>query len=518
MANILLVEDNPDHIILIEMALKKSDAKFEVEVAVSGSECLEKFSQESYDVVLLDYSLPKMSGLEVLEKIHQLTSDIPVVMITGQGDENIAVEAMKKGAYDYVTKSGDFWIRLPTVIQQAIEKDKMIAEKELLKKQLIQSQRMEGVGALAAGIAHDFNNLLTGVLGYASLMKLQIDTENKFYDYVDGIEKAALKCAELTQRLRSISRQTVFQKQPLCFNDTIDDVVQLLERTINKNISIKTDLKSDLKAVDADSSQMYQVILNISINARDAMPLGGELTITSENIILDEEFCRSKINAHPGEYVKISIADTGVGIDKKHIDRIFEPFFSTKGVGSGLGLSIVYNVLQNHDGLIEVESELGKGTIFKIYLPASHQVLAPKEAQILLKGTEVILIVDDEAVVRDTISLMLKNLGYQVYLASSGMEALEMYQRHKDEIDLIILDIIMPQMDGQQTYVQLKQINPDLKVIVCSGYSQHDIINKMLSDEGVVGFMRKPPQMAQLSQVVRKALDTPKTERKHEGS
>jgi signal transduction histidine kinase len=510
MSKILLVEDNIDHIMLMEVALKTSDAKFEVDIAVSGDECLEKFSKGNYDVVLLDYSLPKMSGLEILEKIRKVKSDIPVVMITGQGDENIAVEAMKKGAYDYVTKSGDFLIRLPIVIQQVIEKHRVIEEKSLLERQLVQAQKMESIGALAAGIAHDFNNLLTGVLGYASLMKMQMNTKDKFYDYVDGIEKAGIKCAELTQRLRGMSKQTEFQKRPMCLNDIISDVAKLLERTIDRKISIKIELEPDLRAVDADSGQMHQVILNICINARDAMPTGGKLTITSENIILDENFCKSRINARPGEYVKVTIADTGIGIDKKHIDQIFEPFFSTKGVGSGLGLSIVYNVLQNHDGFVDVESELGKGAIFKIYLPVSHKELSreTKKEQMLLRGTENILIVDDEDTVRNTISLMLKNLGYQVYLASSGMEAIEMYQRHKAEIDLIILDIIMPQMDGQQTYIQIMRINPDVKVLICSGYSQHNSIKEMLLDEGVVGFMRKPVEIAQLSQVVREALDT----------
>ncbi len=509
MSNILLLEDNIDHVMLMEAALKESDPKFEVDVAVSGDECLEKFSKNSYDAVLLDYSLPKMSGLEILEKIREVERDIPVVMITGQGDESIAVEAMKKGAYDYITKSGDYLVTLPMVIQQAIEKRRMIEEKALLESQLIQAQKMESIGTLAAGIAHDFNNLLTGILGYTSLLKMQMDTEDEFYDYVDGIEKPAKRCAELTQRLRGIAKQTEFQKKPMCLNDTIGEVVQLLERTIDKKILIQTYLESNLRAVNADSGQMHQVVLNIGINARDAMPMGGELTITSENIILDAKFCRSRINAHPGEYVKISIADNGVGIDKKHIDRLFEPFFSTKGVGSGLGLSIVYNIIQSHDGFVDIESELGKGAIFTIYLPASYEALSEEadEEYVLLKGTETILIVDDEEIVRDTTSLMLTNLGYQVYLASDGMEAIKLYPRHKDEIDLIILDIIMPKMDGQQTYAHLKQINPDVRVLISSGYSQHGIIEEMLSDKGVVGFVNKPHGMMQLSKAVRKALE-----------
>ena len=386
-----------------------------------------------------------------------------------------------------------------------------ISERKNLEQQLIQAQKMESIGMLAGGIAHDFNNLLAGVLGYASFIKKQITPDDKFYKYIDIIEQSAHRASNLTQQLLAFARGGKYQVKPLNINRIVIETIKLLERSIDKSITIEIDLEEDIYTIKADSSQMQQILMNIFINARDAMPNGGVIKIKTENIIIDESFITKHLSAKYGKYIKISITDTGIGIPEENINKIFEPFFSTKAKdkGTGLGLSMVYGVVKNHNGFIDVRSKVNKGTQFDIYLPAT--TLQPEESQVIeieaRGGKETILLVDDEEIIRNLAKDILESKGYKIILAKDGLEAIEIFKTGKDKIDLVILDMIMPKLGGKETFRKLKEVHPPIKCILSSGYTKETIAREILK-EGALGFVQKPFRINELASIVRTALDS----------
>ncbi|MFH1146653.1 MAG: PAS domain S-box protein [Pseudomonadota bacterium] len=396
---------------------------------------------------------------------------------------------------------------------QAVEYSRDVTEGKQLEKHLFQVTKMESIGVLAGGIAHDFNNLLSGILGYASLFKVKLDEGNPLFKYADTIEQSALKAARLTQQLLTFSRGGESHRETTNVNRIAEETSQLLERTLDKNIIIRKKLNSDTWPIEADPSQIEQVLLNICINARDAMPSGGILAIKTENVLIPcDHQAACLLAAVDGKYVKISISDTGLGIDKGIQDKIFDPFFTTKDKtkGTGLGLSVVYGVVKNHEGCIHVESEVLKGTTFDIYLPASEKELtdnsidaAPNE---FVRGDETILLIDDEQIIRELGKEILENSGYKVMLASDGIEALTLYENLKKEIALVILDMIMPRLGGIETFDRLRLMNPAVKVIVSSGYSADGHYQAVLRN-GARGFIQKPYKIRDLTKIVRQVLD-----------
>lgn len=395
---------------------------------------------------------------------------------------------------------------------QAVEYSRDVTEGKHLEKHLFQVTKMESIGVLAGGIAHDFNNLLSGILGYASLLKVKLEEGNPLFKYADTIEQSALKAARLTQQLLTFSRGGESHRETTSINRIAEETIQLLERTLDKNIIIRKRLNADTWPVEADPSQIEQVLLNICINARDAMPSGGMLAIKTENILITDDYQAAYLAAAKGKYVRISISDTGLGIDKSILDKIFDPFFTTKDKtkGTGLGLSVVYGVVKNHEGYIHVDSEVLKGTTFDIYLPASDKKLAaiyvdavPKES---VRGNETILLIDDEQMIRELGKEILANNGYKTILACDGIEALTLFDNHKDEIDLVILDMIMPRLGGIETFDRLKIMNPAVKVIVSSGYSA-DGHYQAVFQNGAKGFIQKPYKIGELTKIVRQVLD-----------
>ncbi len=395
---------------------------------------------------------------------------------------------------------------------QVVEYSRDVTERKQLEQQLLQAQKMESIGVLAGGIAHDFNNLLSGILGYASLLKTKTQKEDSLYKYADTIEQSAVKAARLTQQLLTFSRGDKFRTETVNITEIAEETLQILERAIDKNISIKKEFLPDIWAIEVDPSQIEQVLLNICINARDAMPTGGVLTIKTKNVILEEESLADYPETAPGNYAKITISDTGTGIARDIQHRIFDPFFSTKdkSKGTGLGLSVVYGVVKNHGGFINLKSEPMKGTTFEIYIPASTKIAASSDSDASVKelrgGHENILFVDDEEVVRELGREVLESYGYKVIPASDGIEAISIYEKQKDGIDLIILDMIMPKMGGIETFERLQAVNPAVKVIVSSGYSSDGHYQAVLQ-KGAKGFIQKPYKINELTGMVRQVLD-----------
>ena len=383
------------------------------------------------------------------------------------------------------------------------------------EEQLRHSQKMEAVGTLAGGVAHDFNNILTGILGYAELLKMQSKPGEKVFEAAAVIENGANRAAALTQQLLGFARRGKHQDVAVDFHATIRDTLSVLSRTVDKRIAIHQDLCPAHATVQGDPGQMEQVILNLAVNAADAMPVGGELTLRTQILQLDEESARRHPGATPGRYLALSVADTGHGIPSDILGRIFEPFFTTKerGKGTGMGLAMVYGIVQNHGGFIEVESETGRGTTFRVYLPLGAEETPGAEAaqpsDQPAPGSPRVLLVDDEEIVRKVAEEFLHYLGYQVVPAADGREAVEIYRKLGPQIDLVILDMVMPHLNGRDTFRALKAINPAVRAVLSTGYDFNSAAQQLL-DEGMVGFIQKPYQISKFSEVISDALGRPR--------
>ena len=383
-----------------------------------------------------------------------------------------------------------------------------ISDRKRLETQLRHAQKMEAVGTLAGGIAHDFNNLLMGIQGYASLMLLKTDPEHPHYKNLNNIEQLVQNGADLTKQLLGFARDGKYDVKLTNMNDIARDTIRMFSRT-KKEISVYEDYEKAIWPVEVDQGQLQQVLLNIFVNAAQAMPGGGDLTLVTKNVILGAQDARA-FGLPPARYVRISVSDTGEGIDTGARQRIFEPFFTTKefGLGTGLGLASAYGIIQNHQGTIDVDSQVGEGTTFHIYLPASEKV--GKDEKPLSKNNhndpETVLLVDDEDYILKVGSEILQELGYTVLTAGSGKEALEIYSANRDKIDIVVLDMIMPGMSGGETFDSIRALKLDVKVLLSSGYSIMGEASAILS-RGCQGFIQKPFTMKSFSEKLREILD-----------
>jgi PAS domain S-box-containing protein len=395
------------------------------------------------------------------------------------------------------------------VVRDVSERVQAEQERKKLEVQLQQAQKMEAIGTLAGGIAHDFNNILMGIQGNASLLEMRLDPSHPGQEKIKNIEKYVESGTELSRQLLGFARRGKYQVKASDINDIIEKSAAMFART-RKEIRVDLQLSPDVWTVEVDRGQIEQALLNLYVNAWQAMPEGGDLYLMTENLFLDESYVKPyKITT--GSYVKITVADTGVGIDKADMGRIFEPFFTTKemGRGTGLGLASVYGIVKSHGGHINVYSEKGQGTTFTVYLPASRrrveQEVKPEPAEVL-KGQETILLVDDEEMIIDVGRGLLEELGYTVISAGNGPEALEAYRLNRGRIDLVIMDMIMPGMGGGETFDRLKTIDPNVKVLLSSGYSINGQASKIM-ERGCDGFIQKPFNIKQLSAKIREILD-----------
>jgi PAS domain S-box-containing protein len=373
------------------------------------------------------------------------------------------------------------------------DRKKTEEERLRLETQFHQAQKMETIGTLAGGIAHDFNNLMTTILGNTSLILFDIDSTHPHYTPLKNIERQIHRGADLTTQLLGYARKGKYLVKPVSLNQIVEESATAFGRT-RKEITIGCELADDLLTVEADQGQIQQVLLNLFVNAADAMPTGGELMLKTSNATHND--IKGK-EYHPvaGDYLRLTVSDTGIGMDEEVRQRIFDPFFSTKatGKGTGLGLASVYGIIKNHGGYIEVQSQKGQGSQFSIFLPASaKQVLTVAEsAPEIIKGSGTILMVDDEEMVLDVGARVLKKLGYTVLESNNGRHAVELYKKLQDKINLVVLDIVMPDMGGGEVYDRLKEINPDVKVLLSSGYSIDDQASEIL-ERGCDDFIQKP--------------------------
>lgn len=397
--------------------------------------------------------------------------------------------------------------------------EKRTAQLRDAHEELNQASKMAAIGTLSSGIAHDFNNLLAAILGNAQLLMLDLPPESESASLAGTIVSAARRGSELTARLLSFARAAPLSARPVNLNTTVQEVISLLCHTIEKTITVETVLAPDLATTRVDPIQIYQAVLNICINAKEAMlPCGGgKLRIETCNQELSSEDRHIDLDARSGHFVVISISDSGIGMDNETIERIFDPFFTTgdRSMGKGLGLSITYRIVTNHDGFISVYSEKGQGSRVNIYLPACEDGAAARPApggeDLALSGEGTILIADDVAEVRELATAVLERFGYRTLTAEDGKETVELYEQHRDEIAMVVLDLVMPGWSGERTLEALKSINPEIKVLISSGYSP-DSANEKLLALGIDGFLQKPFTIAELLADVKRVLSESRAE------
>jgi PAS domain S-box-containing protein len=510
--------------ILIKRALRESEIKFKliVETAHDGivhvnEDGLVLFCNQRMKEILKDRA-PEGKPLgdyfnvrnrEILERQCQIRTagENSTFFITLQDLEGGAHKMVVSGA-PYLDEQG--------VYRGSIGIYTDISDIRKLEDQLQQSQKMEAIGTLAGGIAHDFNNILSGVLGYISLLKRHVTPCSQIAHYVEMIEKSAERGALLAGQLLAFGRKKEQFVQDVNVHELMDEVLEILERTLDRNITVKSRKNAPVSTIGGDAGRIQQVLMNLCINAKDAMPAGGELALSTDLVLLDENFCFGHDHLSPGLYVQIDVSDTGEGMPEDVAQRVFEPFFTTKeeGKGTGLGLSMAYGNVQSHGGVIKIKSEPGKGSTFTVFLPLKDprpDIAHPNSEVRLFKGAGTILVADDEEIIRHLLSEMLQELGFAVITAFDGQEALEIYTKHWTNIDIVLLDIIMPRLNGREALIQMKKVNPDVKAILSSGHSRED--SSQSPDCEICGFINKPYNVDKLSQVLGKALDQNSTDK-----
>ena len=509
--HILHLEDDPNDAALVQATLAADGITCATTCVSSRDDFVAALEHGGIDLIFSDFTLPAFDGLSALKIAHAGWPDLPVIMVSGTLGEERAVDSLKNGATDYVLKES--LARLGPAVRRAMQEVETRAENKRLEGQFIGAQKMEVIGQLAAGVAHDFNNILGVIMGNNGLIMSGLGPDSPLREHTEEIRHASERAAGLTQQLLIFGRKQTVQPVVLDLNNVVKGLDKMLRRLIGENIEMTIVPGKQTGRIKADSGHVGQVLMNLVVNARDAMPNGGKLVIATNNVTLDENSARTRTGATPGDYVLLSVSDTGTGMTDEVKARLFEAFFTTKpkGKGTGLGLATCQTIAQQSGGHIGVESEIGKGTTFRIYLPQVKQPLAvearPIQTGPLPRGSETLLVVEDEPSVRHLARGVLEAQGYKVLSASNGQEALHVAREHKGSpIRLVVTDVIMPLMSGKVMAEWLKTTYPGLSILFTSGYTDDAIAQHGVLKPGVA-FLPKPYTPAALARKVREILD-----------
>jgi signal transduction histidine kinase len=514
----LLLEDNPVDADLIAATMTEGGLPCRPHRVDTRQDFVTALKADQIDLILADYSIPGFDGFTALTLARQHRPEVPFMFVSATIGEDLAIDAMHQGATDYILKQR--LGRLVPSVQRALREVEQRAERqraedalEQSEKQFRQAQKMEAVGRLAGGIAHDFNNLLTVIMGYSQVLSTELGPDHPLRSKIEETQKAGERAAGLIRQLLAFSRKQSMDPKVLSLNSVVTNLESMLRRLIGEDIRLVTKLDPCNGHVRADQAQLEQVLMNLVVNARDAMPKGGILTVETGQVELTRSPVYYLRPLAPGPYVKLSVSDTGCGMDRQTQSHIFEPFFTTKeeGKGSGLGLSTVFGIVTQCGGGIDVASRVGHGTKFDVYLPSvepgvptatpSQGVGEPK------RGTETILLVEDDPSVRDLVRDELRKLGYRVLEAKNGVEACLLATQQAGALDLLLTDVVMPGMGGRELSQHLSVIKPDLKILFISGYID-DVGLHAGHEEGSSSFLQKPFTPEALAQAVRELLDT----------
>ncbi len=508
--HILLIEDSADDALLVTRALTREHPGIAV-TRVEGADALRAaLARQRWDIVLSDWAMPGFGALAALVIVRAIRPALPFIIVSGTIGEELAVVAMRAGANDYVLK--DKLARLAPAIEREIREARLreVASAALhaAEEQLRQSQKMEAVGRLAGGVAHDFNNALSVILSYAEMLKDELEPGDPKCETVSEICLAGWRAASLTRQLLMFSRQQILEPAIVDLNGLVASMDKMLRRVLGEDVELVTRPAKGLGKIKADPSSIEQVIMNLVVNARDAMPTGGKLTLETANVTLEETHAIPQLA--PGPHVVLTVTDSGTGMDRETQARIFEPFFTTKAKdkGTGLGLSTVFGIAHQSSGTVTVTSEPGSGSTFKVFLPrvdgdvARKHVVRPSAAG----GIETILLVEDEGAVRVVAHEILRRHGYTVLEARDALAALAFGESHPGRIDLLLTDVVMPQLSGPELVKRLVVMRPKLRVLCMSGYTDDSVVRHGIVDSDIA-FVQKPFTPESLARKVRETLD-----------
>lgn len=539
--NILIIDDTKENLRVLGTILVADG--FQVSVAQSGSDALEIVRHNSPDLILLDISMPVMDGFETCKELKkdELTSKIPVIFLTAHKDVEYKKKAFAAGGVDYITKPfqrEEVVARVKTHI--LIEQHKQYLEQEVKKRTLElqisnkklkieiiknkqteealrQAQKMEMIGTLAGGLAHDFNNILGGITGTLSVMEYKLQQtgsikRSQLEKYMTTMRQATDRSITMINQLLALSRKQDTSFVAVDLNMSIKHVMKIAENSFDKSVLLSPQYLEQTATAHADPAQLEQVLLNLFVNAAHAMTImqkdkdvkGGKLEVFLEHAVTDAYFFERHPKAQEKDYWVITVKDSGVGMSKETISRIFNPFFTTKGegVGTGLGLAMVNNIVTNHNGIIEVYSQKGIGTEFKLFLPVAQTKSLDEEHNRKIeipKGEGLVLVIDDEEIMRGVACEILEECGYTAISAEDGIKGIELFEKNRDKISAVILDMNMPQISGKETFLKLKELSPEIKVLLGSGFREDEEVHKLLS-LSATGFIQKPYTLVQLAQ------------------